>query len=134
MTDGPDWKRLGEFALKRRLALRYSQADVQARGGPSGRTLQLVEHGKVTSLRQHTKSGLEDALGWARGSVDRILAGGDPVLALPEGTAGRVELLHEESGERLLIDIVSGAGELSDERRREILALIRQMQKADTQR
>lgn len=128
MTDGSDWKRLGETILKRRESLRLTQADVQARGGPSLKTQSLVERGVVESIKRQTKSAYEHALGWTRGSVDDVLAGGHPTLAGSASATSRVEVLHEEPGERILVSIVDGVAELSDEDRRHILALIRSMQ------
>src|ERR1700729_2113204 len=114
MSDDLDWHRLAAAVTARRNELRMSQSDVRAIGGPSTPTLGKIESAHVKSIKPFTKIALEDALRWTRGSVDAILASGIPTLALPAGTSGRVEVLHEENGERILIDIVDGVGELSN--------------------
>jgi len=132
VTDKPDWQRLAEAIVKRRRKLVLRQADLHPRGGPSAKTLGLIESASVTSIKPHTKRGIEMALGWAHGDVDRILAGGEPTPVVEDADAPRTEVLDERPGERLLIDIVAGVGNLSDERRREILTLIRAMQQPDS--
>lgn len=73
-----DGRRLGEAVLARRKALGYSQEDVRDRGGPSTTTLTKIEAGHGEGIRGRTISDLEDVLQWGRGSVDRVLAGGEP--------------------------------------------------------
>lgn len=125
MSTDLDWRRLGAKVLARREELGLAQAALQPLGGPSPSTIQKIELFEVASLKGATKIKLEIALGWTRGSVDRILRGAEPALILPPGAGGRVEVLYEGNGERILIDIVNGVGELSVDDRREILAFIR---------
>lgn len=132
MTEKPDWPRLGALVLARRKHLRMTQAEVDAAGGPSPKTLQQIEAGSAASIKTHTKRGLEMALGWMQGDVDRVLDGGEPTPAVRPSIEPRTEVLAERPGERLIVDIVAGVGNLSDERRREILTLIRAMQQSDS--
>lgn len=128
MSDGLDWQRLGRFVLARRNKLGITQVELQARGGPSASTIQNIELCQITSLKPATKRKLAKGLGWTLESVDALLAGGDATLALPPGTGGRAEVLYEGNGERIIIDIVAGVGELSEADRLEILAFIRMKQ------
>lgn len=129
MSDAPDWQRLGAAVRARRHERRLSPYDVRMAGGPSPATVQKIEAGAAREITSQTKDKLEHALGWTLGSVDAVLAGGEPTLALPPGTEGRAEVLHEGPGERIIIDIVTGLGELTEADRREILALIQAKQR-----
>jgi hypothetical protein len=129
MTDNRDWQRLGAAVKARRTGLRLSLYGVRIAGGPSQATLGKIEKGLPTEITAETRNRLERALRWPPNTVDLILNGGLP----PElDESPRVEVLHEGNGERILIDIVAGVGELSDGDRREILALIRAKQARDT--
>lgn len=78
MTNETPAQRLGRLVRARRKELRKTQADVQNAGGPSTATLRLIEGGKHTEFRDGTGAALEAALRWGVGSIDRILAGGEP--------------------------------------------------------
>ena len=80
MATGSDWQRLGELVSERRGDLRLTQEEVRAAGGPSTATQRLIEGGHQSRYQPRILADLEAALGWQRGSVRRILAGGDPVL------------------------------------------------------
>lgn len=79
-TAGKDWKRLADHVYAGRVALgmktRKQLADA---AGFSDRLLGSVERGERGNYDDRTKARLERALGWAPGSVDVILAGGDPI-------------------------------------------------------
>lgn len=77
-TKTGDWQRLGRYVKDRREALRLTQQDVTSRGGPSVATLRNIEAATQDSYRGRTYSQLEDALKWARGSVDSVLRGREP--------------------------------------------------------
>lgn len=75
--DNQDWKRLGDYVVSRRTELGYrSQAALEKVSGISYRTLSRLENGG--RVRRSTLLTLERVLEWEFGSVDRILAGGDP--------------------------------------------------------
>ncbi len=74
-----DWERLAEFARERRDELGLTQEDVRAAGGPSTASIRLIEGALQHAYQPATLRDLERALQWERGSVARILAGGDPV-------------------------------------------------------
>ena len=79
MATGKDWQRLADLVSERRADLGATQEDIRAAGGPSTATQRLIE-GALQSRYQPVILGrLETALKWERGSVRRILAGGNPV-------------------------------------------------------
>lgn len=78
MTSETPQLRLGRLVRARRKALKMTQSDVQAVGGPSTATLRLIENGRNLEFRDGTGVALERAIGWAPGSIDAILAGGEP--------------------------------------------------------
>lgn len=79
MTSETPAQRLGRLVRARRKALKLTQADVQKVDGPSTATLRLIEGGKHTDFRGGTGASLESAIQWRPGSIDKILAGGDPI-------------------------------------------------------
>lgn len=75
MSDG--WKRLGAYVVQRRNELGYgNQAALGKASGVSYRTISRLETGH--SIGKNNLRKLEQALLWELGSVDAILAGGDP--------------------------------------------------------
>lgn len=85
----PDWRRLATVVQQRRRELGLTQEAVRARGGPSTATMRMLEGGHQESYRPGILADLERALQWTAGSVEAILAGGDPVVAPPPDPAGR---------------------------------------------
>lgn len=75
-----DFARLGRYIVQRRTELRMTQEDIRASGGPGTLTLRKLEAGKASNYRPMVIAHLEAALGWANGSADRILNGGEPVI------------------------------------------------------
>jgi hypothetical protein len=78
-------KRLGLLLRQARveLSLRYKDRTVFAREtGLSERLLQDVETAYRSRFKDDTKLALELAYGWQPGSIDAVLAGGDPVKAV----------------------------------------------------
>lgn len=73
-----NWKLLAEHAAHRRAELGLSQIEVAQRGPLSLDRVQNIEGAKRTSYRLATLLALERALGWREGSVETILAGGEP--------------------------------------------------------
>ncbi|GAT67810.1 hypothetical protein PS9374_03469 [Planomonospora sphaerica] len=80
-------RRLARLMTERRDELGLYWNDVAERAGLTKEGLRSVRGG-VGTMRPPTKRGIEAALRWARGSVDRILEGGAPV-ALEDDTATR---------------------------------------------
>ena len=84
MATDRDWQRLADRVRERRTDLDLTQEDVRAAGGPSTATLRLIEGALQDNYQQIILRRLEDALGWQRGSVRRVLDGDEPALASPE--------------------------------------------------
>jgi transcriptional regulator with XRE-family HTH domain len=74
------WARLGEAIRDRRRALGMSQLELAQAAGISEAMLRVIERARRTNVRPVTLGAVARALGWTRDSVDRVLAGGDPVL------------------------------------------------------
>ncbi|GAA2092541.1 hypothetical protein GCM10009780_37320 [Actinomadura alba] len=66
----------------RRLELGLTWDQVAALSGVHRETLRTIRRG-TGDIRSLTKSGIEKALQWAAGSIDAILAGGDPTPIEP---------------------------------------------------
>ena len=75
-----DWTRLAGRVRARREALGLTQAGVQERGGPSTAKIREIENERTSTLSTSKRRDLERSLHWPIGTVDVILAGGDPVL------------------------------------------------------
>ncbi len=74
----PPLQRLGHFIVSRRVALGYrNRTDLAASLQFTVRTLADVEQG-VRKASPGTYAILENKLAWAPGSIDTILAGGEP--------------------------------------------------------
>jgi DNA-binding XRE family transcriptional regulator len=70
-------KTLGDLMEERREDLRLYWEDVAKAAGVTDQTLRDIRSGK-SNPRALTRRGIEAALRWERGSIDAILAGGDP--------------------------------------------------------
>ena len=66
---------LGRLISERRSDLRLTQADVQAAGGPSPYTMNLIEHGVHPTFRASTARQLEHILIWPAGTINSMLHG-----------------------------------------------------------
>ena len=71
-------ERLGHYIVSRRVALGFrNRTDLADSLQFTVRTLSDIEHG-VRKASPGTYAMLENKLGWAPGSIDTILAGGEP--------------------------------------------------------
>jgi hypothetical protein len=105
-------ERLGHYIVSRRLALGYrNRTDLANSLQFTVRTLADIEHG-VRKASPGTYAMLENKLGWAPGSIDTILAGGEPseLLKLRRGAPDRLshaatDALSRASTEELLLEL-----------------------------
>ena len=106
-------ERLGHYIVSRRLALGYrNRTDLANSLQFTVRTLADIEHG-VRKASPGTYAMLENKLAWAPGSIDTILAGGEPqelVVKLRRGTPDRLspaatDALSRASTEELLMEL-----------------------------
>lgn len=81
-------QRLAACMDTRREDLRLTWAEVAKKAGVSRETLRQIRNGEG-EIRPLTRRGIEDALGWAPGSITAILAGGEPTLAGASKDEGR---------------------------------------------
>ncbi|MFJ4738767.1 helix-turn-helix transcriptional regulator [Streptomyces sp. NPDC088775] len=79
-----DWEELGRALQAARKAAGLKQADLATRLGISLSSVQAIERG--TSYAKPTPSirAFAATVGWADGSVERVLAGGEPTIAREE--------------------------------------------------
>ena len=81
--DSPALERLGHHVVSRRVALGYrNRTDLADSVQFTVRTLSDIEHG-VRKASPGTYAMLENKLAWAPGSIDTILAGGEPNELVP---------------------------------------------------
>src|SRR5437868_6874544 len=81
--DGPmasDWARLGEKLKTSRIARDMEQQQVAAAIGVKRGAVRNIEQGNIAKVTP-TVRAYATHVGWADGSVEQVLAGGDPVLA-----------------------------------------------------
>lgn len=83
-----DWEHLATEVRARRLALKMTQHDVAAAGGPSAAKIREIENLRSTVLSTSKRRDLERALRWAIGGVDVALDGGTPQVQGVEAAAG----------------------------------------------
>ena len=75
-----DWTRLARAARVRRKALGLTQREVADRAGVNVMTIRNLEGLRTFARMPATIGKVETALGWAFGSAERIIAGGEPML------------------------------------------------------
>jgi hypothetical protein len=107
-------ERLGHYIVSRRVALGYrNRTDLASSLQFTVRTLSDVENG-IRKASPGTYAMLENKLAWAPGSIDTILAGGEPkelVVKLrrdnpePRYHAYTAEALSRASTEELLLEL-----------------------------
>lgn len=82
-----DWERLIAAVDCRLDELTIKLKDIEERGGPSTSKIRELRNGRSKTLVRSKRRDLERALEWQHGSVDWILAGGDP-RPLEKGQVG----------------------------------------------
>ncbi|WP_344248224.1 MULTISPECIES: helix-turn-helix transcriptional regulator [Actinocorallia] len=78
-----NWERLAEAVQRRRAELGLSQRALAERGPLSRDRVQKIEGALRDDYSLTVLTALERALGWQTGSVEAVLAGGEPVAAEP---------------------------------------------------
>ena len=112
--DRRDLARLGHHVVSRRVALGYrNRTDLADSLQFTVRTLADIEHG-VRKASPGTYAMLENKLGWAPGSIDTILAGGEPTrnrgelrraTPEPQDPTFSTDALSRASTEELLLEL-----------------------------
>ena len=111
--DRRDLERLGHHVVSRRVALGYrNRTDLANSLQFTVRTLADIEHG-VRKASPGTYAMLENKLAWAPGSIDTILAGGEPTRhrgrTAPPHFRTRVPHRHRRPLPRLHRGVAAGA-------------------------
>ena len=102
-------ERLAELMEQRMADLRLTWREVAETGDISYEALRAARNGSG-DIRRNTQAGIEAGLRWERGSVARILAGGDPVplggavvtlppAAVPRARLAEVLALHRDESD-----------------------------------
>lgn len=110
-------QRLLDLMDQRRVELGRTWDEVNENGGPTYQTIRNIR-GEQATIRPLTKRGIEIGLAWERGSVDKILAGGDP-SPLVEQPEQRPETIDE------LVEQIDAMEEIPEARRQQIINEIR---------
>lgn len=74
------WARLGAEVRRARDAKGLTQAELGARVGKGDTTIANIENARLVKITR-TMRDVARELGWAEGSVEAVLAGGDPIAA-----------------------------------------------------
>lgn len=107
-----DWVELGRALRSARKAAGLTQEGIAVRLDVSRSSVQDIEHGKPYKKPTSAIRAYAEAVGWAEGSVDRVLAGGVPALIGDEVTAEQPEPTAPVSSGKLPLRIVA---DLEDE-------------------
>lgn len=119
-----NWKLLAEHAARRRAELGLSQVDVAQRGPLSLDRVQSIEGAKRKGYRLGTLLALERALNWGAGSVEAILAGGEPNTHTPPRSAMDVAEEIVDENERLAQLVVERFRRLNRKKRDAVVQLL----------
>ncbi len=121
-----DWVRLGRHISRARVARGWNTSKSMADAiGISDRTLRDFENAKRDNMTPSLRARIEPALGWEIGSIDVILAGGDPILAQP--LEPQPDVIVENVEGALGVSLAHVAGELSPEAKAAFLRELRNM-------
>lgn len=130
MSDDAGLARLGRLVTARRKKLRLSVETAAKRGGINRLTWRSIEAGEERDRRDTTFPGVEHALEWETGSVDRILRGDEPVEIEPpaaqvpdtvEDAARLLRLVRDQFGDLVYYEalkVVESAQADTDRNRR----------------
>ena len=100
--DGHALERLGHHIVSRRVALGYrNRTDLASSLQFTVRTLSDIENG-VRKASPGTYAMLENKLGWAPGSIDAVLAGGEPKeMVVKLRTASPAPRTHDHTADAM---------------------------------
>lgn len=125
-----DWKHLGEVIKAHRRRARMSQDNLAKAAGLSLRTVGNYERGREPGSAPLVPDGYYDiahVLDWTRGSIDKVLAGGDPEYAHAQKGLSESEINALAAPALKLTDTARDMGapaELVDRYRLAVIALV----------
>lgn len=121
-----DWVRLGRHISRARVARGWNTSKALADAiGVSERTVRDFENAKRDNITPSMRAKLEPALGWEIGSIDVILAGGDPIQAKP--LEPQPDIVVEDVEGAMGISLAHVAGGLTPAARAAFIAELRAM-------
>lgn len=117
-----DWTRLGKAlqAARRAPSVGLTQEEMAEALGVGRSVIQLIEGGKEYKKPTASMRTYAARVGWAEGSIERVLAGGDPILAGGAPAGGEVvQSLQTESAPEAglplrIVHELKGRGDLLD--------------------
>lgn len=83
MDNAQRWQRLGEMIVERRVEIGWTQAQFSVAAGVAAKVISDMENGRRADYQISTLVKVQTALGWATGSIQDVLAGGEPTLRIP---------------------------------------------------
>lgn len=107
MSTPPEWHRLANLLVSRRIELGYRQRKefAKAHGLRYDRLLFDLENAKRTNYESGTIAHFEQLYKWAPGSIQTVLEGGEPVPSDRPQTVSRAKPIEEFSNEELLLEL-----------------------------
>ena len=123
-------QRLDEAMERQRLALGLEWREVADRAGVSYETLRALR--RTGTANPLTKRRVEDAFGWAPGSIDAILDGGEPVKADAEKTSERTPRQKSRARARRVRELQEEIQRRIDELQEQLDELRRMTEDEDT--
>ncbi|WP_171987730.1 helix-turn-helix transcriptional regulator [Streptomyces sp. MP131-18] len=107
-----DWARLGSYLRESRDRLRDTQATLGARIGADRNTIRRIEQGKARRVTD-TITKFAREVGWTAGSIEDVLAGGEPTSVAGQagegsGTEATRQDLLDRLPERVLQELTDG--------------------------
>jgi transcriptional regulator with XRE-family HTH domain len=106
---GEKWQRLARLVVHRRVQLGHaSQTEFASASGLKIRTLNNIENARRPGYDHSTIALLEQGLQWQPGSVEAVLAGGEPTPApAPAVADAPVDVDQLKEARRVLIDALT---------------------------
>jgi transcriptional regulator with XRE-family HTH domain len=105
---GEKWQRLARLVTHRRVRLGHaSQTEFASASGLKIRTLNNIENARRPGYDPSTIALLEQGLQWQPGSVEAILAGGDPTPAPAAAADVPPDVDQLKEARRVLIDALT---------------------------
>lgn len=100
MADEP-WQRLAELIRRRREERRMSQRELGEAAGTTDRLVSSIERAERTTYKPANLRAISQALSWTPDSIERILAGGEPVGETDQPMAPGARITEDEALRRL---------------------------------
>lgn len=105
------WTVVGDAVRRSRALRRQTQAEFAREVGLSVRTVGSLEAGEPRQYDETTVSRVESALGWAHGSVDRVINGQPPIVQVDPWLARILDAWPrlDDRARQLLSEFAGGA-------------------------